>query len=325
MEGTLGIPFFSCITRGRNSLCLVTWSPNQWRAALLPWGSLLSWTAWFPDCVFPQETSQRQGFSGVLFSFSLHLACPSLGLRLLACGRLMTTLNPAWPSLNSSSSVQPAAAPVSWWGRVQEPPSWYLLERQASSTTSLAPASSSSSPVVSLPQTSLDMDPFTILPIALPMYNCHHLSKGCLQQCSKYPPVFGLSSSFQTILNKGSVQFSCSVVSNSLQPHGLQHARPPCLSPTSGIYPNSCPLSWWRHPIISSSVVPFSCPQSFPASGSFQMSQLFASDGQSIGVSTRVIGLSSWNSIPSTSLPCFSFLCFFKVSCLCKCCRFAFF
>ena len=72
--------------------------------------------------------------------------------------------------------------------------------------TSLAPASSSSSPVVSLPQTSLDMDPSTSLPIALPMYNCHHLSKGCLQQCSEYPPVFGLSSSFQTILNKGSVQ-----------------------------------------------------------------------------------------------------------------------
>ena len=84
-----------------------------------------------------------------------------------------------------------------------------------------------------------------------------------------------------------SVQFSCSVVSDSLQPHELQHARPPCPSPTPGVYPNPCPLSQWCHPTISSSVVPFSsCPQSFPASGSFQMSQLFASGGQSIGVST---------------------------------------
>ena len=84
-----------------------------------------------------------------------------------------------------------------------------------------------------------------------------------------------------------SVQFSCSVVSNSLQPHGLQHARPPCPSPIPGVYPNSCLLSRWCLPTISSSVVPFSsCPQYFPASGSFQMSQLFISGGQSIGVST---------------------------------------
>ena len=83
-----------------------------------------------------------------------------------------------------------------------------------------------------------------------------------------------------------SVQFSRSVMSDSLWPHGLQHARPPCSSPTPRVYPNSCPLSWWCHPTISSSAVPFSyCPQSFPASESFQMSQLFASGGQSIGVS----------------------------------------
>ena len=83
-----------------------------------------------------------------------------------------------------------------------------------------------------------------------------------------------------------SVQFSHLVVSNSLQPHGLQHARPPCSSPTPGAYSNSCPLSRWCPPTISASVVPFSsCPQSFPASGSFQMSQLFTSGGQSIGVS----------------------------------------
>ena len=75
-------------------------------------------------------------------------------------------------------------------------------------------------------------------------------------------------------------------MSDSLQPHEPQHARPPCPSPTPGVYPNWCPLSRWCHPIISSSVVPFSsCPQSFPASGSFQMSQPFASGGQSIGVS----------------------------------------
>ena len=83
-----------------------------------------------------------------------------------------------------------------------------------------------------------------------------------------------------------SVQFSHTVVSNSLWPHGPQHARPPCPSPTPRVDSNSCPLSQWCHPTISSSVVPFfSHLQSFPASGSFRMSQLFASGGQSIGVS----------------------------------------
>ena len=82
------------------------------------------------------------------------------------------------------------------------------------------------------------------------------------------------------------IQFSHSVVSNSLWPHEPQHARPPCPSPTAGVCPNPCPLSRWCHPTISSSVIPFSsCPQSFPASGSFPMSQIFASGGQSIGVS----------------------------------------
>ena len=84
----------------------------------------------------------------------------------------------------------------------------------------------------------------------------------------------------------GSIQFSRSVMSDSLRPHGLQHARHCCPSPTPGVYPNSCPLSQWCHLTISSSVVPFSsCLQSFPTSGSFQMSQLFTSGGQSIGVS----------------------------------------
>jgi len=80
-----------------------------------------------------------------------------------------------------------------------------------------------------------------------------------------------------------SVQFSRSVVSNSLRPHESQHARPPCPSPTPRVHSNSCPLSRWCHPAISSSVVPFSsCPQSLPASKSFPMSQLFAWGGQSI-------------------------------------------
>ena len=83
-----------------------------------------------------------------------------------------------------------------------------------------------------------------------------------------------------------SVQFSRSVMSDSLQHHGVQHARPPCPSPAPGVYSNLCPLSQWCHPIISSSVVPFSsCLLSFPASDSFQMSQFFASGGQNIGVS----------------------------------------
>ena len=82
------------------------------------------------------------------------------------------------------------------------------------------------------------------------------------------------------------IQFSCSVVSDSLRPHELQHARPLCPSPTPRVHPNLCPLSWWCHPAISSAVVPFSsCPQSLLASESFPMSQLFAWGGQSIGVS----------------------------------------
>ena len=83
-----------------------------------------------------------------------------------------------------------------------------------------------------------------------------------------------------------SVQFSCSVVFDSLQPHELQHARPPCSSPTPGVHPDSHPSSQWCYPAISSSIVPFSsCPQSLPASESFPMSQLFAWGGQSTGVS----------------------------------------
>ena len=83
-----------------------------------------------------------------------------------------------------------------------------------------------------------------------------------------------------------SVQFSCSIMSNSLWPHESQHAKPPCPSPSPGVHSNSRPSSWWCHPSISSSVVPFSsCPQSLPASEFFPMSQLFAWGGQSTGVS----------------------------------------
>ena len=97
------------------------------------------------------------------------------------------------------------------------------------------------------------------------------------------------------------VQFSRSVLSDSLRPHGLQDARPLCPSLTPRVYPNSYPLSWWCHLTISSSVVPFSsCPQSFPTSGSFQMSQLFTSGGQNIGVSasTSVLPINTQDWFP---------------------------
>ena len=112
-----------------------------------------------------------------------------------------------------------------------------------------------------------------------------------------------------------SVQFSCSVMSDSLRPHGLQHTRPLCPSPTTGAYSNSCPLSWWCHPTISSSLVPFSsCLQSFPASGSFPMSQFFTSGGQRTLASASAsilpmniqdwfpLELTNWISLQSRSL-----------------------
>ena len=104
-----------------------------------------------------------------------------------------------------------------------------------------------------------------------------------------------------------SVQFSRSVVSDSLWPHELQHSRPPCPSPTPGVHPNPCPLSWWCHPTISSSVIPFSSHlQSFPASGSFSMSQFFTSGGQRIGpsASTSVlpVNIQDWFPLGLTCL-----------------------
>ena len=94
----------------------------------------------------------------------------------------------------------------------------------------------------------------------------------------------------QSPLEETSVQFSCSVMSNSLRPHGLQHTILPCSSPTFGVCSNSCRSSWWCLPLISSSVIPFSsCFQYFPASGSFLRSQFFASGGQNIGASASVL------------------------------------
>ena len=106
----------------------------------------------------------------------------------------------------------------------------------------------------------------------------------CITQLSPLLEWWGALKS--SIILISSIQFSCSVVSNSLQPHGLQHIRPSCPSPTPGVYSNLCILSWWCHPTISSSVNPFpSCLQSFPASRAFPTSQFFTSGGQSIGVS----------------------------------------
>ena len=102
---------------------------------------------------------------------------------------------------------------------------------------------------------------------------------------------------WKSVSSSTSVQFSHSVVSNSLQHHGLKHARPLCPSPTPGVYPKSSPLSWWCHPTISSSAIPFSSHlQSFPPSGSFPMSQLFTSGGQSNWSFSFNISLSNENS-----------------------------
>ena len=105
--------------------------------------------------------------------------------------------------------------------------------------------------------------------------------------CIYLPYCFLTIASFYFLLPRfSSFQFSRSVVSESLRPHESQHTRPPCQSTTPRVHPNSCPSSWWCHPAISSSVVPFSsCPQSLPASESFPISQLFTWGGQSIGVS----------------------------------------
>jgi len=124
--------------------------------------------------------------------------------------------------------------------------------------------------------------------------------------------ILTISTRASLVAQFSSVQFSHSVVSDCLQPHEPQNARPPCPSPTPGVYPNLCPLSRWCHPTISSSVIPFSsCPQSSPASGYFQISQLFAWGGQSIGVSasTSVLPMNTqdWSPLGWTGWISFQF------------------
>ena len=124
-----------------------------------------------------------------------------------------------------------------------------------------------------------------------------------------------LQNSCQSFYGLGWLSSVQSVVSDSLRPHEPQHTRPPCPSPTPRVYPNSCPLSRWCHPTISSSVIPFSsCPQSLPASGAFLMSQFFTWGGQSIGVSASTsvlpmntqdwspLGWTGWMSLQSKRL-----------------------
>ena len=132
---------------------------------------------------------------------------------------------------------------------------------------------------------------------------------------SPYKVLIILLTIFSLCCTFSSFQFSCSVKSDSLRPHESPHARPPCPSPTPGVYSKSCPSSRWCHSAISSSVVPFSsCPQSLPVSGSYPMSQLFIWDGQSTGVSTSAsvlpmntqdwfpLGWAGWISLQSKGL-----------------------
>ena len=160
-------------------------------------------------------------------------------------------------------------------------------------------------------------------PMASPLWNpsasmtparssCQRMKTGCWKGLKKHQLLYP---AYCSDLFFSSVQFCRSVVSDSLQPHESQHARPPCPSPSPGVHSNSCPSSRWWHPAISSSVVPFSsCPQSLPASGSLPISQLFAWGGQSIGVSASAsvlpmntqdwspLGWTDWISLQSKGL-----------------------
>ena len=141
------------------------------------------------------------------------------------------------------------------------------------------------------------------------MYNLKDMGLSLVFLSSETPTLM-YSLDFQVL----SVQFSCSVVSDSLWPHELQHARPPCPLPTHGVYSNSYSSSRWCHPIISSSVIPFSCLQSFLESGSLPMGRFFSSSGQRIGVSASAsvllmniqdwfpLGWTSWISLQSKGL-----------------------
>ena len=160
----------------------------------------------------------------------------------------------------------------------------------------------------------LSIDTHSLQP-SFPNVQCYLISQRLSSSCQMKPP----SDIWKSSLRRGkiamesrnggvrgdhvfnisaSVQFSHSVVSNSLRPHELQDSRPPCPSPTPGVHPNSCASSRWCHPAILSSFIPFSyCPQSLPASVSFPVSQLFAWGGQSIGVSASasVLPMNTWD------------------------------
>ena len=140
------------------------------------------------------------------------------------------------------------------------------------------------------------------------LHSCHSNPKVGISQSSMLGTLLPLSNLFHAVIkHKGhmwpSVQFSSvTQLCLTLRPHEPQYARPPCPSPTPGIHSNPCPLSRWCHPTMLSSVIPFSsCPQSFPTSGSFQMSQLFTLDGRSIGVSasTSVLPMNTQDWSPS--------------------------
>ena len=136
----------------------------------------------------------------------------------------------------------------------------------------------------------------------------------CLPDKQKLKKMSTIKSSLKEMSN-ALLLFGCQVVSNSSWAHGLQHTRLPCFSPSPGVCPSTYPLNWWCHPTMSSFVAPFSsCLQSFPASGSFSMSQFFTSDGQSIGVSASAsilpmniqdwfpLGWTGWISLQSKGL-----------------------
>ena len=160
--------------------------------------------------------------------------------------------------------------------------------------------------------------PFSTYVILVPFHFWWSLSMLRFRKCfSNFFTYVPFSSPKRSLRNHvlPSVQFSRSIMSDSLQPHELQHARPPCPSPTPGVHSNLCPSSQWCHPAISSSVVPFSsCPQSLPATGSFPMSQLFTWGSQSTGVSALASFLpkntqgwsplewTGWISLPSKEL-----------------------
>ena len=193
------------------------------------------------------------------------------------------------------------------------PPSWIPLP----SPSPFHPSGLSQYTVFECPVSCIELRLVIYFTYGNIMFQCYSLKSSHSHLLSQSPKVCSLYLCLFCCLayQFSSVQFSCSVVSDSLWPHELQHAGPPCPSPTPGVHPNPFPWSPWHHPTISSSVVPFSsCPQSFPASGSYQMSQLFTSGGQRIGVSASIsvlpmntqdwslLGCTGWISLKSKGL-----------------------